>query len=317
MITINYLIVAGGGAGGQGVGSSAGDGGSGGYGGQVLQGTLNIDLNSSYTITIGNGGSGDGGGGSNSSFNTLIANGGFAGENGGDFGGVGAGGNNSGINGGPGIVSSISQTSTGYGGGGGGGGAYVGAPLGTASDGGKPGSPYAFGTPSPAVDSRGGGGAGGGGNDFGGDGGSGIVIISYPTNLYGADGTGGTITHINGYTIHTFISSEIFSPPVISISITINGGSSVEGLTSGDNSIISGASYSVIASSEYPVVITYPTGLYGSDGTGGIITYSDGDTIQTFTSPGTYIAPHFKTIQIKTSNSNILIENSNSDIITD
>ena len=44
---------------------------------------------------------------------------------------------------------------------------------------------------------------------IGGNGGSGIVIVRYP-GLPAA--TGGTITYLNGYTIHTFTSSGTFTP---------------------------------------------------------------------------------------------------------
>jgi hypothetical protein len=54
----------------------------------------------------------------------------------------------------------------------------------------------------------GGGGGGGGGNANGGSGGSGVVIIRYA----GAQrGTGGTVTSVGGYTIHTFTSSGTFT----------------------------------------------------------------------------------------------------------
>jgi hypothetical protein len=60
-------------------------------------------------------------------------------------------------------------------------------------------------------------GGGGGGSGFyqvgpnpsGGNGGSGIVIVRYP-GLPAA--TGGTITYLNGYTIHTFTTSGTFTP---------------------------------------------------------------------------------------------------------
>ena len=61
-----------------------------------------------------------------------------------------------------------------------------------------------------AVNSGGGGGAGSGGSSgIGAAGGSGIVIVRYP-GLPAA--TGGTITYLNGYTIHTFTSSGTFTP---------------------------------------------------------------------------------------------------------
>ena len=61
-----------------------------------------------------------------------------------------------------------------------------------------------------ATNSGGGGGGGAGGSaGVGGAGGSGIVIVRYP-GLPAA--TGGTITYLNGYTIHTFTTSGTFTP---------------------------------------------------------------------------------------------------------
>ena len=55
------------------------------------------------------------------------------------------------------------------------------------------------------------GGGGGGGTNFGGAGGSGIVIVRYPGSQ---KASGGTITSVGGYTIHTFTSvgSSSFTP---------------------------------------------------------------------------------------------------------
>jgi hypothetical protein len=91
-------------------------------------------------------------------------------------------------NGGAGLTSSISGTSTTYAGGGGAvnqgyRGGYIGSPSAIANSG-----------------------SGGGGNA--GAGGSGIVIISYAGNQRG---TGGTVTSSGGNTIHTFTSSGIFT----------------------------------------------------------------------------------------------------------
>jgi hypothetical protein len=52
------------------------------------------------------------------------------------------------------------------------------------------------------------GGGGGAGNGNSGAGGSGIVILRY---LGAQRGTGGTITSVGGYTIHTFTSSGTFT----------------------------------------------------------------------------------------------------------
>ena len=152
----------------------------------------------------GNGGIGD----------VPVNGGGYPGSaGGGGAGSIGGaptgGGTNQGGNGGVGLQLSISGTPTYYAGGGGGvrngiGGLGGG---GTASYG-RDGSPAGNGTPN-----TGGGGGGGRANPgetgVPGAGGSGIVIVRYP-GLPAA--TGGTITYLNGYTIHTFTSSGTFTP---------------------------------------------------------------------------------------------------------
>ncbi len=118
------------------------------------------------------------------------------GGGGGGAGSVGGGGSeNTGGNGGNGMQSSISGVSAYYAGGGGGGSYYT---QGTGGLGG--GGSTAAGT----ANTGGGGGAYGAGN-----GGSGVVIISYPTGTMSA--TGGTITTSGGNTIHTFTTSGTFT----------------------------------------------------------------------------------------------------------
>jgi hypothetical protein len=74
------------------------------------------------------------------------------------------------------------------------------------------------GTPNAVVNTGGGGGGGsywasnGGWATGSGAGGSGIVIIRYAG---AAKATGGTITQVDGYTIHTFTTSGVFSPTVL------------------------------------------------------------------------------------------------------
>jgi hypothetical protein len=58
------------------------------------------------------------------------------------------------------------------------------------------------------------GGGGGGGSHYnvtnkGGEGGSGIVVVRYAGPQ---KATGGTVTSVSGYTIHTFTSSGTFTP---------------------------------------------------------------------------------------------------------
>ena len=175
-----------------------------------------------------NGGSGGGAGGWVSSERTIFGlgtagqgfNGGIGDPNttsGAAGGGGGAGqtgqnanGSTAG-NGGNGNAYSISGTSTYYAGGGGGG-TYPNPPGGTGGLGGGgngAGGINVNGFAATANTGGGGGGNSGGGGGSGGNGGSGIVIVRYP-GLPAA--TGGTITYLNGYTIHTFTSSGTFTP---------------------------------------------------------------------------------------------------------
>ena len=135
---------------------------------------------SSYSVAASYGGGGGGGAGSPATSGTPV--------NGG--------------NGGNGLLSKISGSYAYYAGGGGGG---ISSASGQGGAGGAGGGAYggysAIGAN--ATVNTGGGGGGGGDSVAGGNGGSGIIIISYP----GATrGTGGTITSVNGYTIHTFTS---------------------------------------------------------------------------------------------------------------
>jgi hypothetical protein len=145
----------------------------------------------------------------------------WVGAGGGGAGGTGSSGNQGTLlqgNGGPGISSSISGNGVYYAGGGGGGasGGRLGggggnsglAPLGGIGGGADGG--YERGkAPSGTVNTGGGGGGALGNTDaWGGDGGSGIVIIRYrgPQRA-----SGGTVTTSNGWTIHTFTASGTFT----------------------------------------------------------------------------------------------------------
>jgi hypothetical protein len=171
----------------------------GGRGGSTTHGT---------TVNGADGGSGGGGGDYNGNGGTGTAGQGFNGgnsrqSNGAGAGASGAGGGGAGgpgpdsintysaINGGPSITYSISGTSTAYAAGGGSRAASLDNSAGTSGGANT--------------------GTGGQGARFnvGGNGGSGIVIVRYP-GLPAA--TGGTITYLNGYTIHTFTSSGTFTP---------------------------------------------------------------------------------------------------------
>lgn len=221
-VTVEVLLVAGGGAGGDGNADAAG----GGAGGQVVATYSSVSLGA-YSVAVGAGGSpvaglaggaggastfnglsaaggsgggtGDsaedagagtigGGGGAFSNYGTgTLYRGGSGGSNGGG-GGAGASGNgadspgfNTGGDAGPGVLSSITGASVGYGGGGSGAGSYVAGsvlPGGVDYGGGVGGVGVSGGTAGAA--NRG---AGGGGCRFAGGGGAGsagVVIIRYP-----------------------------------------------------------------------------------------------------------------------------------------
>jgi Tfp pilus assembly protein PilW len=152
---------------------------------------------------------------------------------GGGAGGAGADGNSQ-ANGGPGIASSILGTTYYWGGGGGGAGYTIcggnggvggggggavcattgGLGLNNGSAGGGGVVVAQTNTPGGNAGANTGGGGGAGAHynytNKGGDGGSGIVIISYPTGTITA--TGGTITHPDAYTtVHKFTSSGTFT----------------------------------------------------------------------------------------------------------
>jgi hypothetical protein len=149
-----------------------------------------------YLVVAGGGGGGAGRPG------TQSGGGGGAGAEGGNATNSKSG------NGGNGSTFSISGTSTTYAGGGGGGSSANGGDGGAGGGAAGTSNGTAGGT---ATANTGGGGGGGwlysGGS--GGAGGSGIVIVRYP-GLPAA--TGGTITYLNGYTIHIFTSSGTFTP---------------------------------------------------------------------------------------------------------
>jgi len=243
--TIEYLIVAGGGAGGV---SFGGGGGAGGY----ISGTVTgVNPGSSYSIVVGAGGTrsaGIGGNGSNSTGFTQTAVGGGGGGGGGagasggsGGGGAGRSGGGAGYNGGSATSgqgnaggSGISAALVDAGGGGGGAGAAganainanptgaggVGTnwqSLGTYYGGGGGGCYGSGGTGGGGAGSTGtatdgtvntGGGGGGSFNTTAGNGGSGIVIVRYQSASQ--KGTGGTVTNSAGYYYHTFTSSGTY-----------------------------------------------------------------------------------------------------------
>jgi hypothetical protein len=168
------------------------------------------------------GGSGGGGGRSANAGGAATAGQGFAGGNGTTFTSSGSGGggggagavgasNNSGpSNGGTGVSSALSGSSTFYGGGGGGGSGTGAGSGGTGGAGGGANGGAGSGSNGGTATANTGGGGGGGSasSGLGGAGGSGIVIISY----VGAQrGTGGTVTSSGGNTIHTFTTSGTYT----------------------------------------------------------------------------------------------------------
>lgn len=299
--TVQYLIVAGGGAGGSrggggggggfragsttvapgdypvvvgaggvhgGANASGGSGGSssfngidstggGGGGGWAANGRPGgsgggAGMWESHSNVGGSGTTGQGNSGGSSPADAGGGGGGGAGAAGGTGIPVGSGGN-----GGGGLASSISGASVVYAGGGGGA-----ATLGTgyqpgAAGSGGGGAGRKAGDGYPGTPNTGGG--GGSGYELGGDGGSGLVIIRYPIGTITA--TGGAITTVAGYKIHTFASGGTFSisgvPTLTSVapntgnqganvSVTLTGTNFVSGGTtvavSGSNVTVSGVS---------------------------------------------------------------------------
>ncbi|WP_298948890.1 gliding motility-associated C-terminal domain-containing protein [uncultured Polaribacter sp.] len=211
--TVDYLVVGGGGGGGNGFDTG---GGGGGAGGMVLSGSLNVVAGQSYNITVGQGGSGgqdirsnrSGQAGNSSVFHTITAFGGLAGG-GSRTGGTGNGGaaqiaNSNAPIGGAGGGNASSRV---RGSGGGGGGATGNGSNGSSSSGGNGGSGFSSslsgdvviygtggngargnanttgidGTPNTG-NGGGGGGARSNSSRPGGDGATGIVILTYPAN---------------------------------------------------------------------------------------------------------------------------------------
>ena len=187
--SFNGIIALGGGGGGYSADGTSGAGGlSGGSGGGGQ------NYYSSFASGVGTLGQGNSGG--------ALGSGSAAGGGGAGGPGVYNGTVNVGGGGGPGIANSITGSSVYYGGGGGGGNGGAGG-IGGGGNGSNVGVSGTANT----------GGGGGGGWAYasgeGDAGGSGVVIIRYPTGSMTA--TGGTITTSGGYTIHRFTSSGTFT----------------------------------------------------------------------------------------------------------
>lgn len=225
---VDYLLAGGGGGGGGAVNGSIGTGGNGGGGG-LLQGSVQISAGA-YPIVVGLGGTGSsinvvangGNGGNSTAFGlTALGGGGGSAPGGNGFpGGSGGGGGNTDSGTTSGGAGTAGQGFAGAGGGAGVGNSGAGGGAGGAASGGTAGPGVAssisgssvtycaggqglvFGGPGPTTPGTGGYyGRGDANNGISSDGGPGRVIIRYPG---GPRATGGTITSVGGYTIHTF-----------------------------------------------------------------------------------------------------------------
>ena len=215
------LIAIGGGKGGPEYNGNGFSGGSGGGGSRSIGPGNTIYIGGTSTISQGN----SGGTGSNTGGGDGYGSGG-GGGGAGSVGGNAAGG--TGGSGGSGLSYSISGTSVTYAAGGGGG-AY----NGTGGSGGSSiGGNGANGSGSIAGSGVNGTGSGGGAGGYpsyrsGAAGGSGIVIVRYPGSQRA---TGGTVTSVGGYTIHTFTTSGTFTPTWGDMSTNGNTGTLVNGV---------------------------------------------------------------------------------------
>ncbi len=241
-ISCDYLLIGGGGGGAS---STLTDGGGGGGGAGKFIESFSVALVSgnSYGVTVGTGGSSNING-TDTVFNGITAthgnrgevtlggggNGGVGGNSGQPYSGgtyfnshagAGAGSGSNGGNatsgaggtGGTGTASTILGRTLAGGGGGGDSGAG-------GTGGGGAGSAYVSNSAGFNATDYGSGGGGAGtrgvaGTSPGGAGYQGIVVIRYLSAMY-IDGSGGTISHSGGYTIHTFTSGGTFIAPTIS-----------------------------------------------------------------------------------------------------
>ena len=180
-LSFQYLVLGAGGNGASGsIGGAFGNGGGGGGGGQALQGNTTFTANN-YTITIGTAASG------NSVLGNIVAVKGntatdrSGATSGGNTGNGGTGGNPAdGTAGSNGLLSNISSSNVYYGGGGGGGDRFI-VKIGGNGGGGNGGTYDTIRQAQSGVVNTGGGGGGDAYGALAGTGGSGIVIIRYPT----------------------------------------------------------------------------------------------------------------------------------------
>lgn len=244
--SFNSIVPIGGGVGGvygNPNGTNGSTGGSGGGGGFSQTGSSS-------------GGSGTSGQGSAGGTGGTIGSGG-----GGGAGGVGANATASGGgNGGVGVASSISGTSTYYAGGGGGEAEASGTVPTSGGNGGGGAGGFRPSNTSGQNGVQNTGGGGGGGQNLNliiGQGGSGIVIISY---LGAQQFGGGVVTSVGGYTIHTFTTSGTLSPlSSLTASYLIVAGGGGAGTQSagggGAGGLLSGSGLTIDTNSTYLVTV--------------------------------------------------------------
>jgi hypothetical protein len=267
-----------------------------------------------------NGGSGGGGGGNEGSSvqpgGTGTSGQGFSGgtsnsRNDGNYWGAGGGGGASevgenavglqGGNGGNGLSFNISGTSQFYAGGGGG--HTPNAPgtaittVGGLGGGGAGGRYYQSITAISGTPNTGG---GGGGGYAGAAGGSGIIIVRYPGSQRA---TGGTVTSVGGYTIHTFTTSGTFTPTWGDMSTNGNTGTLTNGV---GYSASNGGSLSFDGTNDYvsvpynsvlntPNGVTYSIWIYATS-TGEFLSRGTSDSGATPDNPRFYINVSDKSI---------------------
>ena len=220
-------------------GATAGNGGSGGGGGTAGTGTPGQGNN--------------GGSGTGTSPAYAAGGGGGAAAAGSNFSGQTAG------NGGAGLASSISGTSTYYAGGGGGGTNGSGTAGTGGTGGGGNGSAVLNSGNGTAGTANLGGGGGGGSNwaspyAYGGNGGSGVVIISYVgAQQFG----GGVITFVGGNTIHTFNTSGTLVPlnSLTASYLIVGGGGSGGSAGGGAGGFVTGSGAILDTNSTYLVTV--------------------------------------------------------------
>ena len=266
----------------------------------ILTASVGGGYGGTYVNNGGNGGSGGGGGGwyagpttAGGSATAGQGNAGAAGATSGSGGGGGGGGGasaagtaasgNNGGAGGNGTASSISGSSVTYAGGGGGGtGGNSGASGGAGgTGGGGTGCSTSTNSATAGTANLGGGGGGGGygsGTNTGRQGGSGVVIISYPSpQKFG----GGIVTTSGSNTIHTFQTSGTLSPLS---SLTANylivagggGAGANNGGGSGAGGFLSGSGLTIDTNSIYVVTVgaggtgTASTSVTGGSGTNSV-----------------------------------------------